>query len=246
MTFGLSFGLTLITVTWVSTFLGMRQRVRKILIGAFTLACACETVLVTLQTWRGRPSHFNVETPLDALIARALAVGGAVLVVVIVSLTVAAFRPRATRHPSRLLAIRSGFAALLGAQLAGVLMIARGMRLVLRGDAQAAYAAGGFLKPAHAVLMHGIFVLPALAWLLSLLGWPEERQQAVVLAATAGYTLLAGAVTVTSVAELGLGPAGFPTRTLLVIGTVSIVAAGLVTFVRIVRPAGSRRDSLEP
>ena len=57
-----------------------------------------------------------------------------------------------------------GFVALLGAQIIGGVMIARGMILVFRGDAQTAYATGGMLKPTHAVTMHAIFILPALAW----------------------------------------------------------------------------------
>ena len=42
-----------------------------------------ETALVSLQAWRGVPSHFNMETSLDAWVARALAAGGITLVVII-------------------------------------------------------------------------------------------------------------------------------------------------------------------
>src|SRR5262245_4973873 len=133
-TFGLSFGMTLITVVWVATFLEMRPRTRVSLIGAFTAACAFETALVTLQAWRRVPSHFNFETTFDAIVARSLAAGGLVLVVTIVSLTILAFRSRSTAPSSLILAIRAGLCALLGAQLAGGLMIALGMRLVIGGD----------------------------------------------------------------------------------------------------------------
>jgi len=51
-TFGLSFGLTLITVTWVTSFLKLRDRARNTILGVFTAACALETALVSLQTWR--------------------------------------------------------------------------------------------------------------------------------------------------------------------------------------------------
>jgi hypothetical protein len=36
----------------------------------------CRPLLISLQAWRGVPSHFNLETPLDAAIARVLAFGG--------------------------------------------------------------------------------------------------------------------------------------------------------------------------
>src|SRR4029450_3940533 len=91
-TFGLSFGLTLVNVTLITSFLPLKNRSRTLLLGLFTTACALETFLVSLQTWRGVPSHFNVETPFDAAIAQTLAVGGFTLVAIIIALTVAVFR----------------------------------------------------------------------------------------------------------------------------------------------------------
>jgi hypothetical protein len=46
---------------------------RAVLLTAFTAASIVETALVSLQTWRGVPSHFNVEPALDAWVTRALA-----------------------------------------------------------------------------------------------------------------------------------------------------------------------------
>jgi len=74
------------------------------------------------------------------------------------------------------------------------LMIAKGMSLVFTGDPQAAYMTGGSLKPTHAVTMHAVLVLPALAWLLPLTGWNERRQTRVILVAAAGYVALAAAI----------------------------------------------------
>src|SRR5439155_24011558 len=56
-TFGLSFGLTLITIVWVTSFLSVGDRTREWLLGVFIAACVLETVLVSLQAWRGVPSH---------------------------------------------------------------------------------------------------------------------------------------------------------------------------------------------
>jgi hypothetical protein len=63
MTFGLSFGLTLVNVTLIASFVPLKNRSRTLLLGIFAAACVLETFLVSLQTWRGVPSHFNVETP---------------------------------------------------------------------------------------------------------------------------------------------------------------------------------------
>jgi hypothetical protein len=196
MTFGVSFGLTLITIVWVSSFVKLGDRLRTLLIGAFTLACAVETALVTLQAWRGVPSHFNVSTPTDARIAMSLAFGGAVLVLVILTLTIASFRTNAAVPISMRVAVRIGFVALSAAQIVGALMIAKGMRLVFAGHPQTAYLTGGTLKPAHAAMMHGIQLLPVLAYLLSYVDWTEQRRLTVVLAVAAGYLAMAVAVAV--------------------------------------------------
>ena len=88
-TFGLSFGLTLINVTLVASFISLSNRTRTVLLGVFAGACVLETLLVSMQTWRGVPSHFNVETPFDAAVAQTLAVGGFALVAVIVAVHLA-------------------------------------------------------------------------------------------------------------------------------------------------------------
>jgi hypothetical protein len=199
-TFGLSFGLTLITIVWVSSFLPVGERARRWMLGAFTAACVVETALVTLQAWRGVPSHFNLETTFDSWVARTLAAGAVVLVTAIIVFTLASFRDNPMVPASLRIAIRIGFVALAGAMVVGALMIAKGVRLVIAGNPQAAYASGGTLKPAHAVTMHGILVLPMLAWLLSFTHWSERRRIEIVLVAAAAYIAVAALVFAASLA----------------------------------------------
>jgi len=47
-----------------------------------------EVGLITVQAWRQVPSHFNLETSFDGLVARGLAAGGAILVAVLITLFV--------------------------------------------------------------------------------------------------------------------------------------------------------------
>jgi hypothetical protein len=190
MTFGLSFGLTLINVTLIASFVSLSDRTRTLLVGVFTAACVLETFLVSMQAWRGVPSHFNMESPFDAAVAQTLAVGGFALVAVIVALTVSAFRTRTTSPPGLLQAIRAGLVALIGAQVAGAVMIATGVRLVVGGNPGLAYASGGWLKPVHAVLMHGILVLPLLAWAISKTAWDERTQARAVRAGMIVYAVV--------------------------------------------------------
>jgi hypothetical protein len=194
MTFGLSFGLTLLTITWVSSFLRLGDRARTVLLTLFTGACVLETALVSFQAWRGVPSHFNVETPVDAVVTQMLAAGGVTLVAIIAALTFISFRAAPATPAGMRVAIRTGFVILLSAMTSGALMIAKGMSLVFAGNPEAAYLTGGALKPMHGVAMHAILVLPALAWLLSRTAWNDRRQRRVIVLAAAGYVLFAGAV----------------------------------------------------
>jgi hypothetical protein len=176
-----------------------------------------------------------METTFDALVARALAGGGAVLVAVIGALTVASFRANPTVPVSLRVAIRVGFAALFSSLVVGAVMIAKGILLVIAGHPQAAYATGGSLKPTHAATMHAILVLPLLAWLLSFADWPERRRVQVVVLGTAGYVVLAGVIAIENVA--GVDPSQIPGAmiALLTLGTLALAAAGLVALGAVAR-----------
>jgi hypothetical protein len=191
-TFGLSFGVTLATITWISSYV----RIRDWLLWAFAAACVLEVALITVQAWRRTPSHFNLSTPLDGLVARTLAVGGAVLVGVVAVLTVSAFRRRPETAPSMRLAVRAGLVILDLAMLTGAAMIAIGMTRVLGGDQQDAYAAGARLKPVHGATMHAVLVLPALAFLLARADLSERRRVQVVWAAIGLYAIAAAAFSI--------------------------------------------------
>lgn len=234
-TFGLSFGLTLITVAWVSSWLRLGDRSRPRLLGAFAAACVVEVALVSLQVWRGVPSHYNVETPFDASIARTLAAGGVVLVLVIAWLTVSAFRRQPQLPNSLRVAIRTGLALLSASLVVGAAMIAKGMTLVFAGHPQAAYTTGGALKATHGVTMHAVLVLPVLAWLLSFVRWPEPQRLRVVQLASAGYLTVAASVAAENIA--GLAPSNTPLALLMLsaLGLLTLLAAIALTLAGLAR-----------
>jgi hypothetical protein len=188
-TFGLSFGLTLITVTWVASYLPLGDRLRTVLLGSFAADCFVEVGGITLQAWRHVPSHVNRETPFDSTVSTVLAAGGALLIVILGTLAVSAFRPNPGAASSMRLALRAGFVTLMIGLATGAAMIARGVVEVNAGDQQEAYNVVGFLKPVHAVSLHGVLVLPALAWLLSFIPGDENGRTRIVAIATAGYGL---------------------------------------------------------
>jgi hypothetical protein len=188
VTFGLSFGLTLIAVTWVTSYLRIGARLRTVLLVVFAADCVVEVAGITLQAWRHVPSHLNTGTPFDAAVAMTLALGGAVLVVVLSAFAAAAFRRRPDGPLGMALALRSGFAILIVALLSGAAMIARGVVLSRAGHQQAAYHSTAPLKPLHGVSLHAVLVLPALVWLLSRTSWSDATKQRVVYAAVGAYT----------------------------------------------------------
>jgi hypothetical protein len=160
-----------------------------------------------------------------------LAIGGFLLVVLITTFTIASFRANAVVPVSMMVAIRAGFAALFASQLIGALMIARGMTLVIRGNAHAAYATGGMLKPTHAVLMHGILVLPLIAWIASCADWKESRRLRVVLLAAFGYAMVVLAVAIGNVRHIDPSRLPFALTIPLMSGALLLVTAGATAII---------------
>lgn len=80
----------------------------------------------------------------------------------------------------------------------GVAMIARGEILISAGRRQAAYNTAGSLKWVHGVTLYAILELPALALLLTFLGWAQERRTRAIFAATDLYAIATVAVLVIS------------------------------------------------
>jgi hypothetical protein len=238
VTFGLSFGITLATIAWVASYVALRSRTRNWVLGGFAAASVVEVALISLQRWRGVPSHLNDETVFDAVVARTLAAGGGVFIVTIVWLTVAAFRANPATAPSMRLAVRVGLGSLVGALAVGAAMIAQGMILVAAGNRQGAYLQMGGLKPAHAALMHGVTVLPVLAWLAARTRWPETARVRVIALAAAGYLTAAAAVVAGTVLDRLTAPVVLAVAGL---GLGALGAAGALTVAAVVRervPAG--------
>jgi hypothetical protein len=173
-----------------------------------------------------------METAFDTAVARTLAAFGGVLIVIAITMTVAAFRPAPELAPSTRLAVRAGFATLLASMVFGGIMIARGVVQVVTGNQQLAYTVATALKPAHAVLMHGVLLLPALSWLLSRALPSEELRLRAVRVATWSYVAVAAFVS-------GLAVGGV---TVVGPSTASVLSAGAISGLAIVAIALGRVD----
>lgn len=195
ITFGASFGLTLLAVAWISSYLRMGARLRAVLLGVFAADCVLEVAGITAQAWRGVPSHFNMETPFDTAVSMSPAFGGAVLVAVLSTLTAAAFARRPDGPAGMSLALRAGFAILGVGLLSGAAMIARGVYLTRTGHQLAGYASTAPLKPLHGVSLHAVLVLPVLARVLDTTSWSTRTRLRAVRTAVCAYALAVAAAT---------------------------------------------------
>ncbi|HEY0453777.1 hypothetical protein [Actinophytocola sp.] len=226
-TFGLSFGLTLATVAWVTHFIQLGTVARRVLLGGFTIACVVETTLVSMQAWRGVPSHFNFSTPFDAAVAGTLAFGGMAIVALTLGFTLSAFRSVGQNSPSMRLAMRFGFVTLMVALGVGAAMIAVGVT-TSQSDPELAYTTAGFLKPAHAVTMHAILVIPGLAWLLTFTTWPERTRMRIVQLGAGGYLVLSVVVLVEAITKVPPLAAPLVPTLLSIVGLAALVTAGVI------------------
>jgi len=212
--FGFSFGATNLILAWVMTFLP-KHRVRGwLLMGTLGIASLVEVFLVTMQKWRGVPSHFNRETAFDGAVFTSMGIMIGFVGLVIVVLTLWSFFSLKT-SPSMAWAIRVGLVLLVFGQQLGGLLIRNGLQAT-NYETASIFGAAGLLKVPHAVTLHALQVLPALAWLLLFTNWPESRRTKGVIVAAAGYIGLA-AVSVLQTFS-GLAPIDLNLLTALLLG----------------------------
>lgn len=242
-TFGLSFGLTLASVVWAISYIPMRASPRALLVAVFTAVSVVETVLVSLQAWRGVPSHFNFETPFDNAVSMTLAAGGGVIILTVLGFTAAALVGVGALSPSMRLAVRAGLLGLLVSLAVGGMMIATGVTAARSGNPQVAYDTAGAMKPAHFVAMHAILVLPGLAWLMGFTDWAERRRIRLVWVAIVGYAALIAVVAVESYA--GVSPLAAPLieTVLSVAAMLALMAVGGLTLTRLLRVGAGQQPS---
>lgn len=201
------------------------------------VASMIEMAIIVGQAARGVRSHFNDDTPIDAMLFSVM--GATIVGLWLATLAVAL---RFLREPGRgrteSLAIRLGLGVALLGMLEGFAMIAVGGHAVGVPDGGPGLAfvgwstAGGDLRIAHFVGMHALQLLPLLAAGLAALGRPdstgrtrldETSRSRIVLVAAAAYAafvllltwqallaqplLAPDAVTLTALGVIALGTA---------------------------------------
>lgn len=234
--FGLSFAITLATITWFMGFLRTRRVTGWLVVGAFAAASLAEVALITMQRWRGVASHFNETTAFDSAVFSAMGSLVSLLVLLTILVTVLSFRS-VDAPPSLAWAIRLGLVLMLLSQAVGVQMIVEG------GNT---FGASGALKVPHAVTLHAAQVLPALALVLAVSRFGERRRLQTVALGAAGYALLVAATMVQTYDGRRPLDLGMLSSVLGVLGLATLLASAAIALLGLAGRTGPRADRPQP
>ena len=216
--------------------------------GLFGLANAVEVGLVTLQAWRRQPSHFNTELLLDASIFAAMGISVAVIASVIIAVAIWSLRSL-DATPSLGLAIRSGLLLLVASQVLGYAIIDNGLGILEDEGVETPVETArdlshlgeeGALKVPHAVTIHGLQVLPGLAWLTQFTRWSERRRTRIVATtavAYAGLCFVSGWQAFHGTATIALDPG---ISAVAAVSVLLVIAAFVAVLLAVVREGGPR------
>jgi hypothetical protein len=238
--FGVSFGLTCVTIAWMLAYVRVGRRGQVAVAALLGGGSLVEVAAVSLQAFRGVPSHFNVIT--GAFNAAVFGVMGvAVIAIVAAIVLVAVWSFTRLEAPAPLArGMRAGLVLLLVSQALGAHMIEHGLdQVIAQGQIAAGgkaapnvFGAAGQLKVPHAVTIHAAQVLPGIAWLLGFTGWPSRRSQRLTTLAVAGYGGLV------AVAALQTFSGRAPVDLLPLSGAVLVAAIALLAGVAVTTVVG--------
>jgi hypothetical protein len=216
--FGISGGLTAISLGWVWAMLPQR-RGDRLLAAATAWALFVEVLLIDVQRWRGVGSHFNRDTPLDSFLFDAMGVLIVAVTLVIADLTVRLLVRQPRVPADMLLAARGGMILLLVSCVLGIWVGMHGEARMQAGLDPVRLGGAGVPKFPHGVVIHAVQWLPALAWAMRQAGLAAAARLWLVAAAAAGSTLFL----VYAVAQTALGRARFD----VVPATAAVLAASV-------------------
>jgi hypothetical protein len=209
--FSISIGLVLATVGWVLDRLPDRPRLAGALAWTLLISSTVEVGLITMQTWRGRASHFNVFETGDAVIFAAM---GATIGVVSLCLLATLIWTLVERpqNPLVRLAVVGGLALVMTGLGIGQWIIELGNEYVaINQEIPETVTSGsdGVAKFPHAVAFHGIQLFIVSAVMLRRGGLGSRAQRGLMHLIVWSYTavlVFASAQTIAGHAPLALTP----------------------------------------
>jgi len=182
ISFGEAFGFTAISLAWFLTFIPKKRVIWWILSGIYAVVTFVEVFLVTMQVWRGVPSHFNFSTPFDAAVFGIMGISISLHAPLILGMFLCSVffleAPTIFRW-----AITSGMLLLVTSLVFGIVMIINSSNTI---------GLFGQMKVPHALALHAAQVLPLLALLLSFTNLSETKRTRFVIVGVLSYSALVG------------------------------------------------------
>lgn len=172
--FGVSFGVTLLSLGWLAPKLPRRPWDSWLELGWVSTLTA-EVLLVSLQYWRGQPSHFNSAGALNVAIESTMTLLVSVATALLTWVTVRSLG-RLQAPPDMRLAIRAGLVFLWLSCLVGFAISFLGHQQLAIGLDPEVFGTAGVLKFPHGVAIHALQVLPLLAFTAERVGLPPLRR----------------------------------------------------------------------
>ncbi len=185
--FGISTGTTLLSLAWVISKSQPRSHWLPWTLAGSSLI---EVLIITIQTWRSVPAHFNQGAPID----RAL---GFVVDLLLILLSIAVFvlwlrtLKGTVVAPDYASAIRWGMTFLVLSCGFGFALVVYGMARLDVGQAPDLVGRAGVPKFVHGIVLHALQILPAWVWALRLSGVGIHQRLASLRFAALGFCLLA-------------------------------------------------------
>lgn len=185
MKFFLSITAFLWTMSIYFHFLPTRKIIRQVLTWAMIAIFALEMLVITGQSVRSQPSHFNFSTPLDSSLFSLMGIAIGILTLLMIIVTLLYFIHKIALPPAVVLGLRLGLAImLLGAAQGGYMSSRTGHSVGVRDGGQGLplvnwSTEGGDLRVAHFLGLHGLQIIPLFA-----LGMHRARPKAAVLLTT--------------------------------------------------------------
>jgi len=161
--FGISTGLTLVSLSWVVSLVLPKNE--KLVSAMIAVLAGAEVLLITVQTWRGVPAHFNNGALIDRMFANSIDGMLVFITLGIFYITWKSFS-RVAIGADWLLAIRLGMVYLSVSCLLGFGVAIYGNLMVHGGGNPEIVNPNGVPKFVHGMPIHAIQTLPM--WLLFL------------------------------------------------------------------------------
>ncbi|MGH8924697.1 MAG: hypothetical protein ACRDWA_08715 [Acidimicrobiia bacterium] len=228
VTFAISFGLMLWAMGWVMDRFPERPRLGWTISAVLAISAVVETGLITMQSWRGQASHFNLATEFDAGVFSLMGMAVGVVSLALLGIAIWSF---VETPPGLKLPVQTGMVLIVLGLGLGVPLIEMGVRFwetvgAVPNDLKIGTA--GVAKFPHALALHGIQVFILAAVVGSRLGTGARMVQLVV----GGYlAIVIWSIVHTNSGRAPIDPTGV--ESLLLFGGIgALITAGILAWIR--------------